>query len=148
MKSTSSLAALAWAHGLYRRIVGQRWIRFGLVGGVATLSYFLLGLLFVQICRLPLLFGNALAYAISFVVSYAGQRIWTFQARGSHAVMLPKFAAAQLLGLGLNSLIVAALNRLGVSYWLSMIAAIAIVPVFVFLICKYWVFKSREDSNA
>ena len=63
-----------------RNLLARRWIRFGLVGGAATLCYALLGLLFVNAWAMPLLAGNALAYLISFAVSYLGQSLWTFQA--------------------------------------------------------------------
>lgn len=124
--------------------LGQRWIRFGLVGAAATLSYYLLGLLFVNLARMPLLFGNALAYIISFFVSYAGQSRWTFEARDRDSRMLPRFALAQAIGLGLNSLIIEICARIGLIYEISMIIAIAVVPVFVYFICKYWVFRKRE----
>ena len=129
------------------RLMRRRWIRFGLIGGLATISYFLLGLLFVNLMRLPLLAGNALAYVVSFFISYAGQSLWTFRAKGSHAAMLPKFALAQAIGLAINSCIVAFLNKLGLDYELCMAVAITAVPVFVYLICKYWVFRVRDEER-
>lgn len=121
--------------------LAQRWIRFGMVGAAATASYFLLGLLFVNLIRMPLLIGNGAAYVLSFFVSYAGQSRWTFQARDHDRAMLPRFAMAQAAGLGLNSLIVEICNRIGLIYELGMAVAIVIVPVFVYLLCKYWVFR-------
>lgn len=96
-------------------LLARRWVRFGLMGGLATLCYALLGLLFVNVWALPLLVGNGLAYLISFFVSYLGQSLWTFQARGGHRAMLPRFAATQAVGLGLNSCIVWLLVRLGLA---------------------------------
>lgn len=125
----------------------QRWIRFGVVGAAATLSYFLLGLLFVNFMRMPLLIGNGFAYVLSFFVSYAGQSRWTFQAKARDVSMLPRFAAAQAAGLGLNSCIIEICSRLGMMYEISMILAIVIVPVFVYLVCKYWVFRHKETTH-
>lgn len=121
--------------------LSRRWVRFTLVGGVATVSYFVLGLLFVDFFKLPLLFGNALAYTLSFVISYLGQCLWTFEAGHNHLAMLPKFAITQLVGLGINSCIIGLCVRLGLVYMLAMLVAILITPVFVFFICKYWVFR-------
>lgn len=129
---------------LARRLLAQRWIRFGAVGVAATLSYFLLGLLFVNLLRLPLLFGNGLAYILSFAVSYAGQSRWTFQASDRDRAALPRFAAAQALGLCLNSCIIEIGNRIGLFYEASMALAIVLVPAFVYLLCKYWVFRVRK----
>lgn len=132
---------------LINYIFAQRWIRFGMVGGAATLSYFLLGLLFVNIMALPLLLGNGAAYVISFFVSYAGQSRWTFQAKDKDSAMLPRFALAQAIGLGINSCIIEICNYLGLIYELSMAIAIVVVPVFVYLICKYWVFRPKDASS-
>ena len=124
-------------------ICSQRLIRFGLVGLAATASYFALGLLFVDLLSMPLLLGNALAYIISFAVSYAGQSRWTFQSGDADSRMLPRFAIAQAAGFGLNSMIIGALAALRVPYLLSMLAATVSVPFVVYLICKYWVFRPR-----
>ena len=124
-------------------LLARRWIRFGLMGGLATLCYALLGLLFVNVWALPLLAGNGLAYLISFFVSYLGQSLWTFQARGGHRAMLPRFAATQAVGLGLNSCIVWLLVHLGLAYEFAMPVAVVLVPVFVYLLCKYWVSAGR-----
>ena len=43
---------------LVRGILAKRWVRFGIVGGAASVSYFLLGLLFVSVLGLPTLAGN------------------------------------------------------------------------------------------
>lgn len=126
---------------LIETVLAQRWIRFGIVGVTATLCYFLLGLLFFYVCKLPLLVANTLAYVLSFFVSYFGQSLWTFKARGQHAVMLPKFAATQGFGLLLNTLIVEVEVRLSIPYALAMIIACALVPVVVYAVCKFWVFK-------
>lgn len=146
-KASRELKKLYCAYKRLREaIFSQRWLRFATVGGIATLSYFALGLLFVRLIGMPVLIGNALAYALSFAVSYIGQSKWTFQASGSHLRMLPKFAAAQLAGLGLNTVIVGFCVLHGVSYLLSMLIATLAVPAIVYLLCKFWVF-SKADKD-
>lgn len=125
----------------------QRWIRFGLVGFAATASYFALGLFFVDLLHFPLLFGNALAYLISFAVSYAGQSRWTFQANEADSRMLPRYAVAQAIGLALNSLFIGVLSFWRLPYPLSMLVASASVPVVVYFLCKYWVFRARDKDE-
>lgn len=129
-----------------RGLLARRWVRFGMVGGAASLSYILLGLLFVNLWGMPVLAGNALAYALSFIVFYLGQSLWTFQVAGpgsglSHWAMLPRFAATQAMGLGLNSVIIWLLMRFGLTYEVAMPMAVLLVPVMVYLLCKYWVFR-------
>ncbi len=145
---TGAVSTLDDLRHFVRSLLARRWIRFGLVGGAATLCYALLGLLFVNAWAMPLLAGNGLAYLISFAVSYLGQSFWTFQAGGGHRAMLPRFAATQAVGLGLNSCIVWLLVRFGLGYELAMPVAVALVPVFVYLLCKYWVFRRTRGLNA
>lgn len=145
---TGSVPAWEDLRRFVRSLLARRWMRFGLVGGAATLCYALLGLLFVNAWGMPLLPGNGLAYLLSFAVSYLGQSLWTFQARGGHRAMLPRFAATQAVGLGLNSCIVWLLVRFGLEYELAMPAAVVLVPVFVYLLCKYWVFRRTRGLSA
>ena len=127
-------------------LLAQRWLRFCIVGGMATLAYFMLGLLFVKLLHLPLLFGNALAFGLAFIVSYLGQSLFTFETSAGHAQMLPRYAATQAFGLLLNSAIVWFIVRLGAAYELAMLVATLLVPIVVYMICKYWVFRKRETS--
>lgn len=137
----------AWLTARVRAVLAVRWVRFGIVGGVAAVSYALLGLLFVNGLLLPALAGNAMAYALSFIVSYLGQSLWTFRAAGSaataacHRVMLPRFAATQAVGLGLNSAIIWLLMHFGLRYAWAMPVAVLLVPIMVYALCKFWVFK-------
>lgn len=138
------LRSPTWAdlRAFVRRLLARRWVRFGIVGGAATLAYYFCGLFFVNLLGLPVLAGNALAFAAGFVISYLGQALWTFQAGGSHRSMLPRFAAAQGVGLALNSVLIWLLTGAGMSYAVAMWVAIAAVPVAVYFICKFWVFRT------
>ena len=124
------------------RLLARRWMRFGIVGGAASLTYYFCGLFFVNLLGLPVLAGNTLAFVISFAVSYLGQALWTFQGKGGHRTMLPRFAATQGVALGFNSVLIWLLVRAGISYAVAMWVAIAAVPVAVYFICKLWVFRS------
>lgn len=146
MNATNAIFALI------RDLTARRWVRFGMVGGTAALCYGLLGLLFVNQLGLPALAGNALAYVLSFVVSYLGQSRWTFRAaapaKGADRTMLPRFAATQALGLALNSVIVWLLMACGLSYTAAMPIAVLLVPAVVYTACKYWVFRQTTALSA
>lgn len=127
------------------RFPSRLW-RFGVVGVVATSAYYLLGLLLVYVLHLPVLIGNALAFALSFIASYLGQRKWTFQAKGSHKTMLLRFGMTQLFGLALNTIIVKICLTLRLSYKFAMLPPIVIIPIITYIICKFWVFKSTDKN--
>lgn len=127
-----------------KKLFQSQWARFTLMGFFATLVYYLLGLFFVSLLKLPLLVGNTLAFILSFAVSFLGQARWTFKSNRSIPDTLPKFALAQVFALFLNSFIIDTLcRRLTVPYPLAMIAAIIIVPVITYLICKFWIFRKK-----
>lgn len=134
-----SLISAALEHAFARYLV---------TGGLATLAYFLGGLCFVRLLGWSLLPGNACAFLLGFLVSYTGQRFWTFrQARGRHSVFLPRFALAQAAGLVANSLIIAVLDRAGCPYEVSMIAASALVPLLTYALLRFWVFRCAEERT-
>lgn len=134
-----------WIRRTAAYFFGQRWVRFGIVGGLSTIAYWCIGLGLHWWGLLPVLVNNALAYGIAFGVSYAGHRTWTFQSRGSHRSQLPKFALTQGIGLGLNTCIIAALMHWGMPYTPAMVIATFAVPVVVYFISRFWVF--RETSR-
>lgn len=127
--------------GWFHYFFGQRWVRFGIVGGISTAVYAGLGLACAW-WNWPVLIGNAFAYILSFVVSYLGQKNWTFSSQLPHAQLLPKFAAVQGAGLLLNTAIIALLMHFGLPYMFAMPVAIVLVPVFVYVVSKLWIFRS------
>lgn len=129
-----------WIRRIIAYFFGQRWVRFGIVGVAATITYFILALLFEH-AGLPIFVGNTLSYVLGFGVSYTGHRTWTFQSTGSHSSLLPKFMATQAFGLGLNSAIIWVLMHYGLPYIFAMPIAIVTVPVAVYIISKVWVFR-------
>ena len=144
---TGSPAGRGRARELARRVLGWRVARFALVGGAASLSYAILGLLFVQALAAPPVAGNALAYALSFIVSYAGQAMWTFRAGASHGRSLPRFAVAQSIGLAVNTAVVWLGLGLGLPYPLAMLAALLGAPAAVYALCRSWVFREAGEEG-
>ena len=131
----------------FSQLLGLGWVRFGLVGLCATAAYAGIGLGLVSGLGLPALPGNALAFALSFAVSYLGQSLWTFRICKGHARSLPRFALVQALGLGLNSCIVWLAMLSGANYPLAMLLAILICPPLVYMMCRIWVFGQPDAEN-
>lgn len=125
---------------------GLRWVRFGIVGAISTAIYAAFGIAF-NWWNWPVLVGNATAYVLSFVFSYLAQRKWTFQSKLPHAQLLPKYAALQLAGLGLNSAIIVVLMYVGLPYVIAMGIAIVLVPFFVYIVNKVWVFRTPKPPQ-
>lgn len=133
-----------------RSLLARRWVRFSLVTGLTALVYILLGALLVQLWSWPLLLGNAVAYVLSLLVAYFGQYRWTFQPVGRpHKDMALRFLWVQVGGLLLNSVLVSVMTwLLGLSYGLAMPLASILVPVSLYLLCRFWVFRPCEAPAA
>lgn len=134
------------AHRWLREFFGQRWVRFGIVGAISTAIYMAFGI-GCEWLNMPVLLGNAIAYVISFVFSYLAQRAWTFRSKLPHAQLLPKYAALQAGGLGLNTCIIALLMHFGLPYIISMGIAVVLVPFVVYILNKVWVFRTPKADE-
>ena len=120
--------------------------RFGSVGVAATLIYAVLAAGFgvLGIGATP---SSVLAYALAAVFSHFGHKRITFRSAGAHAVELPKFAAASVLGLGVAALAPIILtDRLHLPRAAPILATCIGVPLLNFLILDQLVFKRRSGG--
>lgn len=128
-----------------RHLIAQL-LRFGMVGGMATLVNSAVFIFLVDKLKLTPLLGNFLAFLVAFFVSYFGHSWWTFKhKRHSHEKFI-KFLITSLVSLGLNSLFVwTVMHLLHQSAYIATLPMILITPVVTFAISKYWVFKHNGD---
>ena len=125
-----------------------QFLRFCVIGVASTVTHFLVAVIMVEFAGLPVLWANAVAFAIAFLVSYSGNHRWTFALDGGHGRFLPRFVATQLAGFGLNQAIVWLIAiRLGADYRLGLAAALVIVPVVTFLISRLWAFSPAAEPG-
>jgi putative flippase GtrA len=117
-------------------------IRFGISGGLATLTHVFVFVLFVEWLHIRPIYAAAPAFLAAVGVSYGMNYRWTFNADGPHQVMLPRFALVALAGLGLNLLItylIVDVAQLWYGYALATI--VALVPLMTYLLSRFWVFR-------
>ena len=92
--------------------------------------------------------SNVIGFLLAFPVSYLGQRWYTFHSRVGHAQAAWRYLTSQLIGLGLNSLVVFVLvvtfdqERL-----LFVIVGTAAAAVAVFLLSRFWVFGVEQQRR-
>lgn len=109
-------------------------MRFGLVGILNTLLDFGVFLLLARVVGIPVALANTVSYSVGLANSFVCNKLWTF---GSVPQRLPVgrqfifFAALNLAGLALSTLIVTALQSLG----LTMAKLISVPVVFAW---NYW----------
>ena len=116
-------------------------LRFAAVGATATAVHVGAVLLLVEAAGAAPLAANALGFLAAVLVSYLGNRSWTFGARTEHLQGGVRFAAVALLGLGLNqSILYAGVRLLGWDYRLALLAVVLLVPGLSFVLVRAWAF--------
>ena len=87
-------------------------IRFGLVGGLGTLTNLALFFFLVDLFGLAALLGVVLCFAVAVSQNYALNELWTFATQGDGRlawVRYWKFVLASLVGLAVNAVVLAVL---------------------------------------
>jgi putative flippase GtrA len=129
--------------------LARQYLRFGLVGGVATLIHVLIFAGAIERFACPPLLANVIGFAVAVGVSFFGHYHWTFALEAAHArpfarLALARFAAVALLGLILNSAVVGLITGLlGLDYVYAIPPMILVVPVVLFLLGKFWAFRGE-----
>lgn len=121
------------------RLVGQL-LRFGLVGGLATLVHLLVAWCVLQVWAegLPFLV-NFVAFLVAFQVSFWGHARYTFRQKGSPW----RFLLVTLGGFVINNCLLWIFLAMGVhSVFAAICLSVLLVPLFVFVASRLWVFSS------
>lgn len=123
-------------------------LRFALVGVVATCAHYLMSMSVVQLFNIYS--ANLAGYLIAVAISYFGHQRYSFQlatTQVSHRAQFPRFMFASLGGLALSCLILAIMDDgVGAPHWLSLAAAVCLVPIYSFTINKWVVFRASSSG--
>jgi putative flippase GtrA len=120
-------------------------LRFGAVGGVATLSHVLIAILAERALAAGPQMANLTGYAAAVLVSYSGHALVTFQAPLQSASRFAMFFVVSLLGLAASGLTVwVIVDLLGQPFVVAMCFAAVLVPAATFLAMRFWVFEREK----
>lgn len=123
-------------------------LRFALVGVLATCAHYLAAICTVQYINIYA--ANLAGYLAAVAISYFGHQRYSFQLAAreiSHRTQFPRFILASIGGLALSYLVLATMeDGMGAPHWLSMAAAVCLVPLYTFVVNKLCVFRvSSKD---
>ncbi len=122
----------------------RRFVRFAVVGVIATVTHTAVFSTAIEAGGVEPVTANALAFGVAMLVGYALNRRWTFAAQGAQGVRLWRYAVGALVGLAVNSAIMAAVvHGAHGSPYLGLALAILLVPPLTFALNQYWVFRPR-----
>jgi len=124
----------------------QRLLKFGLTGGLATVTHVLLVWIGVEYLGWSATLATLPAFLIALLLSYALNHRWTFQAQGRHDHYFPRFATIAVGGLILNGLIMYSLTeRLHLPYPWALLVIVLVIPLFSFILNHYWTFNPQSS---
>jgi putative flippase GtrA len=133
--------------------MARRLIAFAAVGIAAALAHLSVAALLLHSLMkgpgtAPVLAANAAAFIVAFLVSYSGQRRWTFRSSAAHARLLPRYLLVAAAGLGVNEAVVATgMRAFGLPALLAIALAIVCVAWLTFQASQYWVFSQHEAAG-
>lgn len=130
------------------RSLTERVVRYGLAGVLATAVYFGAVMALVELLHLPAVPSAAIATLVVMVTSYAVNRVWVFDASRPHTSSFPRFGAATVLSIALNTgLMHVAVTILAWPYLAGVILTTASVPPVNFVVNYLWSFKPVETGT-
>lgn len=117
-------------------------LRFALVGALATCTHYLVAL--GALHYINVYGANLAGYIAAVAISYLGHQRFTYRlsdAEISHRAQFPRFVLTSLGGLALSYLVLAIMeDALRAPHWLSLAAAVCLVPVYTFVVTRLFVF--------
>lgn len=118
-----------------------RTLRFLFVGlaGTAIYAGFAFGLAGAGV---QVLWSHSIAYIISILASYFGQKVFTFQIRGNHSRNGPRFVIATIALAVTQFALVAALNVARVPETWTLLASTLFYPPASFMVHTFWTFRT------
>jgi putative flippase GtrA len=121
----------------------HRFLRFGVVGVVATLVHTAVFAVGIELVRIEPVTANAIAFGVAVLVGYALNRGWTFAHQAEHGRLWRYFIGA-VVGLACNSAIMyVAVHRMQWSPYIGLAIALVVVPPLSFALNQFWVFRPR-----
>lgn len=116
--------------------------RFAAVGALATGVQYVLLAVFVELFRSDPVIASALSFSLSALANYILNHRMTFGGSSSHVRAFPRFFVVAILGLGINtSVMAAAYQLLSVHYLVAQAVATAVVFTWTFMGNRLWTFR-------
>ena len=118
----------------------SRFVRFAVVGGIATAIQYAILILLVRGFGMAPTPASSIGFVLSAVVNYLLNYRFTFQSNRPHAPAAAKFALLAGAGLLINAAIMHLMVAAGVHYLLAQVCATAVVLFWNFIGNTLWTF--------
>lgn len=122
-------------------------LRFGLVGTLVTGSYALVTYSGVHYLHLLPQVANLIGCCVAIMLSYTGQKYFTFRSARGHRFELPRFLVICVLAVLASSASVACAHGAGLDYRIGILGAAVVIPLCNFVVLNLWVFATRDQPE-
>jgi putative flippase GtrA len=127
----------------------SRIARFGLVGVLAALVYMMATTIAVEFLGFAAVGASIFGQLASASVSYVGHSFYSFGVESNHRAYLWRFIAVAVITFSLNGLVTHLLtDLLDVSYRVSIIVVVILIPITNYACNRFWVFRSGLHPSA
>lgn len=124
-------------------------LRFAVVGMINTSVGLAIIFALMFFMKIGPAVANALGYVIGLLISFALNRMWTFQSSRSLAEVLPKYVALAVACYFLNlGIVMGAVSKFNCNAYLAQLLGIFFYTVCMFLGCRWLVFAPRQSLDA
>lgn len=125
-----------------RTLTSRRVLRFGLVGGSASVIYYLLLFIGVDILQMGATLASSITYLVVITYNYFMHYSWTFASSLPHRAAVQRFLLMNAVGFCINAVIMfAGVGLMHFNYLLIQTVAIAAVIVWNYCMYSLWVFR-------
>ena len=120
-------------------------IKFGLVGAVTAVIYFIVMWFLMSVLNFGYIFAVSMAYIVSTLFHYLANRHFTFSAQaGQHSWQLARYMVLWILNYIITIIVISiSVEHLGLSAYLGVCAAVVITVLVGYFMSRYWVFKIK-----
>ncbi|GAM98686.1 hypothetical protein U91I_02321 [alpha proteobacterium U9-1i] len=125
-----------------KQAIGSQFVRFLIVGAIATSAHYTVLIVLREVFGVDPVIGTVIGYATGTIVSYLLNRRFTFETRPAFGRGLAKFVLVNVVGAGLNAMIVWLATSVGAHYMVGQVIATGLVFVFNFAAARYFVFRA------
>ena len=120
-------------------------VRFGVIGLAATLIHTVSAYAMTWTTGLDQIWVNTIAFLIAFVISGVGHCFYTFKIEAGRSLAIAKWLIVSITGVALGNLIIwLAMEKLGLGRNIAQAGGILIVPLWSYLLGKFWAFRTHE----
>ncbi len=118
----------------------SRFVRFVLVGGIATAIQYALLVLLVRGFGIAPTPASSVGFALSAVVNYLLNYRYTFRSHRPHVPAMAKFGLLAAVGLLINAAIMYLMVAAGAHYLIAQVCATGVVLFWNFIGNSFWTF--------